>query len=241
MSSTKEKRIMLLITWLKEGRKINAGRTSREMQGHYSQGSDMACSPKTISRNIDEIRKRYKLKIPFDKKNGTYYLTEEDRYIALEHQLARINTDELIASILGTRILEVLFPGDIASDAENAVSTIINSREDVEQLNPNSFVIIKDNTDTVSEEIFTPLFASWRSAMCVAITLKDDNDPFIFEPHILAMHHNDFFTKGYNYERGVIIINLKDIETVDEKDSSFVRDNELIEKSQGTDFFKDLV
>lgn len=237
--SKKENRLKILVGQLKIGRPITAANFATYLENYDFQGKNMRCSPKTVIRDIDELRKIYKLQIPFDKQRNTYYLTEEDE-IALDPALPQMDTDGLIATVLGIRILEELFPGDIATDAEMAVTSIINSREDVEQVHSDSFVIIKDENEMVPPEIFTPLFASWRSAICVTLTLKNSDESFIFEPHMLAMHHNEFFTKGYNYTKGVMIINLKDIDTVDETDCPFVRDNELVSESQNRDFFKNI-
>ena len=238
MSSTKQARMYKLVAKLKRCIPVNAENFAKEMNDTLYRGDSLACNARTVRRYIAELRKVYMLELPYDSVGKTYYLSEKDELILNANEIS-FGSDEIFASGLALKMFHSFFPEDISCMVSNTLDRLISSsEEDAERNSLNAFAVIETRNEEYDPRLFSQVYDAWIYHHCINITLKEAEEEFTFEPHLLALVDGVFYIKGFSYTRGVEIIRLSNIESAEETDNDFVEDPKLIQASVSGDFFK---
>lgn len=197
-------RLIRLVSLLKENRYPNCATVAAMMQkADIDENLNVACSPKTIFRDIQTLKNDFNAPIKFDKVRNGYYLAHH----GWSFPCPRIYDDsEMLAAVLGARIAEHIVPEPMQRQIRDAVDyLLINNNPDfLDKAQIDSLVIIPSNRTPINAEVFMPLFYAWQNHHICRIEYLDSRENISvrkFEPHSLAFFDGIWYSKGFCYQR----------------------------------------
>lgn len=197
-------RLIRLVAQLKENRYPNCVSFASEMRkADMDENLNLACTAKTISRDIQLLKNDFDAPIKFDAARNGYYLTHHGWTFSCP-QLFEDN--EMLAAVLGARIAEHIFPAPMKKQIREAVDYLLtyNNPDFLDKTQVDSLVIIPSNRTKINEKIFQPLFYAWQNHEICHIAYKDSKGKATerdFEPHSLIFFDGVWYTKGFCHER----------------------------------------
>lgn len=225
-------RILKLLTELKKDRPVSARSFAEKLQ-REEWDSDLACSTKTIQRDIRYLKEHCNAPIQYDKRNQSYRLTD----LSWNLELPISQPEFMLHSLLGTKALREIAPqplrGIMDNSGQMASASLPEfiSEEFIETLIFASGLKVK-----ISPVIFKTIWEARESCRILRIEYQDTGGKTSsrdFEPHVLAYHRGLWYLKGYNCsdrEMRVLAIhritNAEILETKFEFDTDLVADTE---------------
>jgi predicted DNA-binding transcriptional regulator YafY len=191
----------------------------------------LACNTRTIMRDIDELRTKYKAPIEYDATNRGYYLLNP----IWDLNLPIMSDDVLSMSMLSTRLASDFLPEPIKGKANSAMENALagNSSKFFDDAMIESILCATGIKSAVDPEVFKKIFDAWRMHQVIELTYHKPNEaesPRHFEPHILAFRNGIWYTKGYEHgKKDVKVYAIQRISNVSFADDTFVSDKKLIE------------
>lgn len=200
MSKKQLQRLIRLVAQLKENRYPNCSSFAAAMRkADLDENLNIACSAKTIFRDIQTLKNDFNAPIRFDNSRNGYYLTRHD-WTFSSPQI--YEESEMLAAVIGARVAEHIFPEPMQQQIRNAVDQLLTGHnpEFLDQTHMDSLVIIPANRSKVEPEIFANIFAAWQQHLVCHIAYKDskgNTSERDFEVHVLVFFDGVWYAKGF--------------------------------------------
>lgn len=243
-------RLVRLVAQLKENRYPNCSRFSEEMRkADLDENLNVACTPKTIFRDIQTLKNDFDAPIAFDKARNGYYL----KHHGWNFSCPQIYDDnEMLAVVLGARVAEHIFPAPMKKQIREAVDYLLtyNNPDFLDTTQMDSLIVIPSNRTNIDENVFMPLFLAWqRHELCHveytdSMGVATERD---FEPHSLIFFEGNWYTKGICHKRNELrTLAVARMTTVYSTGRNFTPDPKIVSLSSedllfNTDYITDVV
>ncbi len=197
-------RLIRLVARLKENRYPNCTTFAAELrQLDLDENLNVACTAKTIARDIAVLKRDFDAPIAFDASQNGYYLTDHDWTFSCP----QIFDDTcMLSAVLGARVAEHIFPQPLKQRIRDAVDFLLtnNNPSFLNTTQVDSLVVIPSNRAPIDTNVFMPLFQAWqRHEICrISYTDSRGNDTERnFEPHALIFYDGVWYAKGFCHKR----------------------------------------
>lgn len=233
-------RLMRIAALLKENRYPNSQTLIEEFRRiSVEEGLEIKCVKKTILRDMKLLETEFGCPLAFDRARNGYYLTHHGwDFIAP----ALLDENEMIASVIGARIAEEIFPAPIKNKIRNAVDTLLqqNNPDFLDTANLQSLFILSGLYTNLNPEIFLTVFTGWQEQKCIKVDYESYDGKVTsryFEPHTLVFYQNSWYSKGFcRLKNAVRTFSLSRIKRAELTMFDFEPEKEII-KSVNTDDF----
>ena len=192
-------RLVRLVAQLKENRYPNCESFAAAMrEADLSENLNLACSAKTIYRDIQTLKTDFGAPIKFDSARNGYYLSHHGWTFSCPD----IDENEMIAAILGARIAEHIFPSPLKQEVRDAVDNLLtaNNPDFLDHTQMDSLIVIPSNRTEIEAKVFIPLFHAWQNHEICRITYQSSHRDLTerkFEPHALVFYDGVWYAKGF--------------------------------------------
>ena len=200
ISKKQLQRLIRLVSQLKENRYPNCSTFAATMRkADLDENLNVACTSKTIFRDIQTLKNDFDAPIKFDKVRNGYYLTHH----GWNFSCPQIYDDtEMLAAVLGARIAEHIVPEPMQKQIRNAVDYLLtyNNPDFLDKAQIDSLVIIPSNRTKIDADVFTGIFYAWQNHKVCHVEYKDskgNSSERDFEPHALVFFDGVWYAKGY--------------------------------------------
>ena len=197
-------RLIRLVAQLKENRYPNCSSFATELrQLDLEENLNVACTAKTVARDIAVLKRDFDAPIAFDASQNGYYLTDHDWTFSCP----QIFDDTcMLSAVLGARVAEHIFPQPLKQQIRDAVDFLLtnNNPSFLDTTQVDSLVVIPSNRAPIDADVFMPLFQAWqRHEICrISYTDSRGNDTERnFEPHALIFYDGVWYAKGFCHKR----------------------------------------
>ena len=197
-------RLIRLVAQLKENRYPNCSSFAAELrQLDLEENLNVACTAKTVARDIIVLKRDFDAPIAFDSSQNGYYLTDHDWTFSCP----QIFDDTcMLSAVLGARVAEHIFPQPLKQQIRAAVDYLLtnNNPAFLDTTQVDSLVVIPSNKAPIDADVFMPLFQAWqRHEICrISYTDSRGNDTERnFEPHALIFYDGVWYAKGFCHKR----------------------------------------
>ncbi|MBO5724376.1 MAG: WYL domain-containing protein [Lentisphaeria bacterium] len=240
MQKSQMHRLMRIAALLKENRYPNSETLVEEFRRiALEEGLEIDCGRKTILRDMKVLEKEFKCPLAFDRTRNGYFLKHHGwDFIAP----ALLDENEMLASVVGARIAEVIFPSPLKNKIRSAVDYLLqnNNPDFLDSANMEGLNILSGLYTTLEPHVFMALFQGWQSNCCVKITYADRQGELserVMEPHTLVFYNNSWYTKGFcHLKQQVRTFALRRIRSAELLKQTFTPDKEIIRSVNPDDF-----
>lgn len=197
-------RLIRLVAQLKENRYPNCSSFASDMRkADLDENLNVACTAKTVFRDIQTLKNDFDAPIAFDKTRNGYYLTKRDWNFSCPQNYEE---SEMLAAVLGARIAEHIFPEVMQKQIRNAVDGLLsrNNPDFLDKTQIDSLVILPDNRTKIDSDIFMNIFYAWQNHNVCHIGYLDSRGKVSerdFEPHAMIFLDGVWYTKGFCHVR----------------------------------------
>ena len=162
---------------------------------------NIACSVKTIQRDITALVEEFGAPIEFDSENNGYFLTRSD----WKFRCPVFQEDELLALAIGSCVASKIFPAPISSDIQDAFDYQLSENnydggfDHLEQLMISSGLNVQ-----IQPEVFNKIYNAWKDRHCVKMVYTQASgleSERIIEPQLLVFHERAWMLKAYCHQR----------------------------------------
>lgn len=186
---------------LKENRYPNSETLVKEFERiAVEEEIPIKCVKKTILRDMKVLENEFGCPLAFDRARNGYYLKYPWDFIAP----ADLGENEMLATVIGARIAEDIFPAPLRNKIRNAVDFLINNNcnsiDFLDTANIGSLSILSGLHVQMDPAVFLTVFEGWQNHHCVRISYADykgDTTERLIEPHTLVFNNNSWYTKGF--------------------------------------------
>lgn len=233
-------RLMRIAALLKENRYPNSKTLIKEFRRiSLEEGLEIDCVKKTVLRDMKLLETEFGCPLAFDRAQNGYYLKHHGwDFIAP----ALLDENEMIASVIGARIAEEIFPAPVKNKIRNAVDALLqqNNPDFLDTANLQSLFILSGLYIDLNPNVFLSVFTGWQEHRRIKIDYEDYSGQLTsryFEPHTLVFYQNNWYTKGYCLlKKAHRTFSLSRIKRAELTSVKFEPDKEII-KSVNTDDF----
>lgn len=197
-------RLIRLVAQLKENRYPNCSSFATELrQLDLEENLNVACTAKTVARDIAVLKRDFDAPIAFDASQNGYYLTDHDWTFSCPQIF---DNTCMLSAVLGARVAEHIFPQPLKQQIRDAVDFLLtnNNPSFLDTTQVDSLVVIPSNRAPIDADVFMPLFQAWqRHEICrISYTDSRGNDTERnFEPHALIFYDGVWYAKGFCHKR----------------------------------------
>lgn len=234
-------RLVRLVAQLKENRYPNCARFAEEMrQADLEENLNVACTPKTIFRDIQTLKQDFDAPIAFDRARNGYYLKHHGWNFACPQIF---DDSEMIAAVLGARVAEHIFPAPMKKQIRDAVDYLLtyNNPDFLDTAQVDSLVVIPSNRTKIDAKVFMPLFGAWQRHEICHIEYVDSRGKSSsrdFEPHALVFFDGVWYAKGFCHARkGKRTLVLSRMKSVVSTGKHFRPDSEIVKTANEEGIF----
>lgn len=234
-------RFVRLVASLKENRYPNCSSFAAELcEADIDENLNVACSPKTIARDIQILKNDFGAPIRFDAVRNGYYLTRRNWSFSCPQLFGE---KAVLSAVLGARVAEHIFPEPLRHEVRSVVDYLLtnNNPEALSQMQVDSLVVIPSNRVKVDPEVFIPLFRAWENHEICHIGYLDSRGETTsrdFEPHAMVFYDGAWYTKGFCYVRKQMrTLTVARMKSVAPTGRKFVPDPKIIRTVNEDDVF----
>jgi len=192
-------RLIRITALLKENRYPNSETLVREFRRiAVEEELEIDCSKKTILRDMKTLEREFKCPLAFDRAHNGYYLKHHGwDFIAP----ALLDENEMLASVIGARISEEIFPPPLKNKIRDAVDYLLQNHNPdfLDTANMESLSILSGLYVNLNPMIFMTVFEGWQAHRVIKIAYADYKGKITercFEPHTLVFYNNSWYSKG---------------------------------------------
>lgn len=193
------KRLVMLVAELKENRYPNSITFSDRMRKlDLERNLNLACTAKTIQRDILTLREEFGAPIAYCNQNSGYYLTHH----GWDFQCPVLEEREMITGILGARLAEQIFPSPIKDDVRHATDRLLtgNNPDFLDTAMIQSLIVASGLKVPIQAAVFKVVFDGWQLRQAIRVgyrsvagTVTDRT----IEPHALVFQDSAWFIKAH--------------------------------------------
>lgn len=242
VSNKQLKRLIRFSAQLKENRYPNCSSFVRELRdADVSENISIACTGKTVYRDIELLKKEFGCPVKFDRQRNGYYLAHHGWELKCPQLL---DENEMLASVIGARVAEHLFPEPLRSDIRNAVDSLLadNNPDFLDSTIVKSMIIIPSLKTSIAPAVFMTVFQAWQHHEALEISYGDSRDEDtcrVIEPHVLVYLEGIWYVKGFCHMRGEErVFALHRIKDARPTGKFFEPDEKIIRKGIGEQIFE---
>ena len=234
-------RLVRLVASLKENRYPNCSSFAAELRkADISENINVACTPKTIARDIQILKDDFGAPIKFNASRNGYFLTRRNWNFSCPQLFEET---AVLSAVLGARVAEHIFPEPLRHDVRSAVDYLLtnNNPDALNQIQVDSLSVIPSNRIRVDTSVFMPLFQAWEKHEICHIDYEDSRGQKTsrsFEPHTMVFYDGAWYTKGFchlrNQMRTLAVARMKSVTSTGKK---FVPDQKIIRSVTEDDVF----
>ena len=224
-------RLVRLAAQLKENRYPNCASFAEEMRkADLNENLNLACSPRTVFRDIQVLKTEFGAPIKFDANRNGYYLTHHGWTFSCPD----VDENEMVAAILGARVAEHIFPSPLRQEIRDAVDNLLteNNPDFLDHTQMDSLIVIPSNRTEIDAKVFIPLFHAWQNHETCRITYQSSHRDLterIFEPHALVFYDGVWYAKGFcHLKKDVRVLALIRMKAVVPMGITFTPDPKII-------------
>lgn len=233
-------RLVRLVAQLKENRYPNCNSFAEEMRkADLDENLNLACSPRTVYRDIQTLKTEFGAPIRFDAARNGYYLTHH----GWTFSCPCVEDDEMLAAVLGARIAEHIFPSPLRERIRSAADNLLteNNPDFLDHAQIDSLTIIPSNRAEVDANVFIPLFQAWQNHEICRITYRSSHRDITereFEPHALVFYDGVWYAKGFcHLKKDVRVLALSRMKAVAPTGITFTPDQKIVRSATEESFF----
>ena len=233
-------RLVRLAAQLKENRYPNCTSFAEEMRkADLDENLNLACSPRTVYRDIQTLKTDFGAPIKFDSARNGYYLSHHGWTFSCPD----IDDNEMIAAILGARIAEHIFPAPLKQEVRDAVDNLLtaNNPDVLDHTQMDSLIVIPSNRTEIDANVFIPLFHAWQKHEICRITYLSSHRDVTerkFEPHALVFYDGVWYAKGFcHLKKDVRVLALSRMKAVVPMGITFTPDQKIIRSATEESLF----
>ncbi|MDD5697881.1 MAG: WYL domain-containing protein [Victivallaceae bacterium] len=193
-------RLQKFVGQLKENRYPNCRSFSAELHRvDCDYNRNIACSAKTIQRDIQLLRNEFGCPLAFDFERNGYYL----KHHGWNFDIPLLQEEhEMMAAVLGARVAENIFPEPLRGNIRQAVDTLLaNVNPDfLDKAFIKSLTIIPGLKVSIDPDIFMTIYQAWQEHEAIQINYLDVNGNStsrLIEPHALVYYECAWYIKGF--------------------------------------------
>jgi len=198
---------MKFIGELKENRYPNCKSFSDKLTNlDIENNIDIACSPKTIQRDIKILKEQFNAPISFDYEKNGFYL----KHHGWNFYHPIYSESEMMTSVLGAKIAEDILPEPLKSNIRTAVDYKLatNNPDFLDKTEIRSFFTsFSEGNIKVSPQIFGSLFEAWKNHNTVEISYETPTKELSvrkIDPYIITSYKGTWYTKAWCHLRNSI-------------------------------------
>ena len=207
-----KKQLLRLIRFVAELRKNNypnaASFTRKLRDMDLDENLNIACSERTIMRDLDTLRKDFDAPISFSQENNGYFLTNT----CWELKVPFMDDEMVMSAMLGAQLAGKIMPSPVKEQIRDAVDNSIadNNSELLDRTYIETLLIASSGKTTIPPEIFGTVFQAWRERRMLRLVYQKGSTGEVserdFEPHIVAYHKGNWYVKGVNLADDKVIV-----------------------------------
>ncbi len=225
-------RLLKISAQLKENRYPNCNTLVEDfLKLDLENNMNIACSVKTIRRDIKTLQDDFDCPVEFDWGKNGYYLKHHGWNFDCP---ALFEEHEMLAMVLGARLAEEIFPEPLKNNIRQVVDFQLtyNNPDFLDTAIINSLTVIPGLKTNINAEIFMTIFNCWQNHEVVEITYRNINDMETLreiEPHALVYYGSSWYTKAKCLLRDETRnFAIHRIVAATAKDESFIPDSKII-------------
>lgn len=199
-------RLVKFVAMLKENRYPNCASFVAELRKEDLYGNrNILCTEKTIQRDINTLKKDFNAPIEYDTERKGYRLMHH----GWDFPCPLFEEHELIASILGAKVAEDIFPPPLKNSIRRAVDFQLttNNPDFLDTAYINSLVISSGLKVIIDPDVFNCIFESWKTHTAADIVYKDVEDRLSsrrIDPHVLAFQDSAWFIRAFCHKQNSV-------------------------------------
>lgn len=208
-----KKQVIRMIKFVAELRKNsypNAASFVRKLREADLQANmNISCSERTIARDLEVLRNEFNAPIEFSPENNGYYLTNQYWNFQVPVQAE----EAIIGALLGARLVEDIMPSPVKETIKAAVDDALTTQgtDFFDEAYLESLLIASACKTIPEPAVFEKVFQAWRTQRRMNLTYKKgigdrELSERIFDPHIIAFHNGNWYTKGVDQTNNKIIV-----------------------------------
>ena len=193
------KRLVKFSSLLKQNKYPNATKFEKILRNaDLYNNENIACSMKTIYRDIEILKTQYKAPIEFDAQYNGYYL----KHHGWSLDFPVLQDEIMLASVLGAKLAQDLMPEPLKSKINDAVDQQLtsNNPDFLDSAFIDSLIAASGVKVEIDPKIFQTAFIAWQEheALDIEYSTKDgDCSTRRIEPHVLTYYNAAWYIKGY--------------------------------------------
>ena len=189
----------MLASELKQNNYPNTATFAEKLRNiDIDENENIACTPKTIQRDIKVLKEEYNAPIAFDTERRGYYL----KHHAWNFQCPIFEENDMVAAILGAKLAEEIFPNPLKQNIRDATDNLLteNNPELLDSASINALIVASGLKVTIDSDIFQVVFDGWRRRESMNIVYRSITGNLTertIEPHVLVYNDSSWFIKAY--------------------------------------------
>ena len=204
---------------------------------------DIACSTKTVQRDIKALKDKFGAPIDFDYERNGYYL----KHHGWNFECPVFADEDILSWVLGAKLASDIIPDPIRSQITMSIDELLtnNNPDFLDTAIINSIAVTGVNVK-IDSEVFKTVFRGWLERHSLNIKYKAINNEISerkIDPHILTYYDDAWYLKGFCHKRQAIrVFAVHRIIEAELLDATFEFDKKLMNSVKGVPFrYKEVV
>ena len=200
-------RLVRFVAQLKENRYPNCHSFAEELrEADISENRNLACTTKTIQRDIKVLKDEFDCPLIFDQEHNGYCL----KHHGWDFKCPQLFEEhEMLAAVLGARVAEDIFPEPLKSSIRQAVDFQLasNNPDFLDKAIVKSLTVIPGLRANIDPDIFMTVFQAWQQHEALDIIYADSKNlesKRRIEPHALVYYQCSWYVKGFCLKRNEV-------------------------------------
>ena len=239
-----KKQLMRLIRFVAELRKNaypNAATFTRKLREmELNENLNVACSERTIMRDLETLRNEFGAPISFSPENNGYFLTNP----YWELKVPFLDDEMVMAAMLGAQLAGKIMPSPVREQIRDAVDNSLadNNSDLLDRTYVETLLIASGGKTVVPPEIFGTVFQAWRERRVLRLVYRKGGTGEVserdFEPHIVAYHKGNWYVKGVDLaDKKVIVLAIFRIMKAELARGTFEIRKDILEQTEKEGLF----
>jgi predicted DNA-binding transcriptional regulator YafY len=221
----------MLVADIKQNNYPNSASFAEKLRNiDIDENQNIACTAKTIQRDIKILKEEYNAPIEFDPEQHGYYL----KHHGWNFQCPVFEEHDLVAAILGAKLAEDVFPNPLKQEIRDATDNLLteNNPELLDTAIINALVVATGLKVTIDPDVFQIVFEGWTQRKAIEICYRNAKGTVTertIEPHVLVYQEYSWFIKGYCLLRNEVrTFAVHRIESAELTDLHFDRNPDIV-------------
>ncbi|MFA6294159.1 MAG: WYL domain-containing protein [Victivallales bacterium] len=224
-------RLVKLVSELRENRYPNCQSfADKLLKSDLFENANVACTAKTIQRDIKTLKDDFGADIEFDYQNNGFYLADR----GWNFFCPTLQDEEMMASVFGAKVAEDIFPEPVKSQIRKAVDTQLagNTSDFLDTAFIKTLIVASGVKVEIDPKIFRTVFDAWQKRKAIDIKYRAPDGTMSerrIEPHVLTYLNESWYIKGFCLKANAPrLFAVHRIQSVKITDKTFEPDKKII-------------